>query len=89
MASSKHKGAVVKALRVTAWIQGPFFHPQDTAQRNAHQAMIELGKRRREREDVERFLARMVSQRQPGEHGAVPSSQLPRPARNASDTGQG
>jgi hypothetical protein len=89
MASSKHKGAVVKALRVTAWIQGPFFHPQDTAQRNAHQAMIELGKRRREREDVERFLARMVSQRQPGEQHALPSSQLPPPVRNASDSGQG
>ena len=42
---------------MTDWIERPLLNSQYAAERNAQQAMIALAKLRREKEDVERFLA--------------------------------
>lgn len=51
------RGEAMRASWVTDWIQRPLLHWQQTSERNAQQAMIALAHLRREREDVERFLA--------------------------------
>jgi hypothetical protein len=39
------------------WITRPLRSSQETARQNARKAMVVLAQRRREREDVERYLA--------------------------------
>jgi hypothetical protein len=43
--------------RPEPWFTGPIRASQATSRRNARKAMIVLAARRREREDVERYLA--------------------------------
>ena len=45
------------------WITRSLRSSQDTSRKNARAAMIVLAQRRREREDVERYLARLPRQR--------------------------
>ena len=45
------------------WITRSLRASQDTSRRNARVAMIALAERRREREDVERYIARLPRQR--------------------------
>jgi len=45
------------------WITRSLRSSQDTSRRNARTAAIRLAERRREREDVERYLARLPRQR--------------------------
>lgn len=47
--------------RPEPWFTGPIRASQDTSRRNARTAMIVLAARRREREDVERYLAERAS----------------------------
>jgi len=55
------------------WISRSLRASQDTSRRNARAAMMVLAARRREREDVERYLARLPQQRgvAPGSRGSA------------------
>ena len=50
-----HSLVIVRTTWRIDWINWPV-HSQQTAQKNAQRALVELAQRRREREAVERFL---------------------------------
>lgn len=66
---------------MTHWLGWPV-HAQHAAQRNARQRATVLAQRRREREEVDRYLARQFSTGAEG-RPAVPK---PRDRRSAHDT---
>jgi hypothetical protein len=65
------------ALPLASLIRSPLTRSQRAAESNAQEALTNLANRRREREDVERFLANRI----PAQGGRSPGDRAGRPSR--------